>query len=411
MFRKEIFSVLLITISIAGSVSITGCSSSDEPEPTSPELVGNYNGQLDRTWQSLEEQGITAHKINAEGLERRFLLYVPDSLDPSEKYPVITVLHGANINAEITRQFDTLGQFEQIADEQGAIVIYGNACSSSSNSDPFFANTGIWTAQLNSDAVSYDYLDETPYFEAIWEELIRLQIPVDENRWYFIGGSNGAGAINQLRSQGDFYTRRIAAAAEVIGAAPSQFANASRVTHEITGYEKNHQYDYSPEIEDYVFNHPHYFEDIANETKSVSRLVVYSESDPIVTGRDDYDYATIMKRSTDVYAGLMGYTQAVVEHTNEIQLPDYVLEGEGYDGNFYAAAMTTNSKAFLREFPELEDGSNLSIIRLDRAGHGWPNPQQYAMSVVENDGQGFRNQDFDIADMAWNFFRTESKAN
>jgi len=89
----------------------------------------------------------------------------------------------------------------------------------------------------------------------------------------------------------------------------------------------------------------------------------------------------------------------------EAAVPDVVKEGEGYTGSAANALATKDSQAETIDYGSDPSGPRCRVVRFDHAGHLWP------VSDPHDDDAliamlGFRNQDMDMADVLWTFFRT-----
>ncbi len=103
------------------------------------------------------------------------------------------------------------------------------------------------------------------------------------------------------------------------------------------------------------------------------------------------------------WARSLGLPQSAIDNPTRTELPDLIREGDGYSGNSKAAQATLNSRATQYDMGDANTNTWLRLVVLDHAGHGWPNPVAENVTWVVN-RLGFHNQDFDAADLVWEFF-------
>lgn len=113
-----------------------------------------------------------------DGVNRRYILYVPDSYDPEQAYPLVIALHPAGGNAPYMAQ---MTGFDALAERDGVIVLYPEG--------PF----GYWDygAGLPSWEKVPAMLDDPGYIAKAVEE-VQLAYNIDPQRLYAVGFSNGA---------------------------------------------------------------------------------------------------------------------------------------------------------------------------------------------------------------------------
>lgn len=68
---------------------------------------------------------LVEQKLNWQGFERGYLLYVPDSYNPQIPAPLLFDLHGGGGTAANTIKL-TFGGFNKLADKHGFLVVYPN---------------------------------------------------------------------------------------------------------------------------------------------------------------------------------------------------------------------------------------------------------------------------------------------
>ena len=112
--------------------------------------------------------GKTSRSVQVGGTARTYIVYLPQSPDPSKPVPLVYVFHGAGMNA--SEMFD-ITQYSAIADSDGIAVAYLDgqgvtSVSTGSSADPWnvsdnaAAVCGLGTFVNNSNAkVDFDFMD------------------------------------------------------------------------------------------------------------------------------------------------------------------------------------------------------------------------------------------------------------
>lgn len=336
-----------------------------------PKVTGCEGAAVDKTWDSVIEAGLTVEtftqQFKGETVTRRYLQYIPENLDREQASPLVFVLHGAHINAEITRAHDTHTDLEAIADKEGFVVIYGNALSSppEPQADKFFANSGIWNT-VDGVTPDQEKLDnDLNYFLTIIENVKNEGVSLNEKE-IFIGGISNGGLMTLLAVEN----------------LPSTFrAGFAGVPAPTTKRFSRNEID-------------------------VSMMFYYSENDPVFLPyfeNTDITYAELTKMTIDAWALAIGVNKDLVNNWKYIPIEDSQQEGKRYTGSAPIALNTTKTRLEeVRAFSE--DGENeVWIIRSERAGHAIPHPTQFDIETVEK-STGFRNQDVNSIELMWNFF-------
>lgn len=396
---KQRFLSLSVLISLAGC----GGDSSHGIGSSNPEVTGSYQGEATRTWQSIEEAGVKAHVVEFIGTTdsgfeipytRRYLSYVPETPAGPSGYPLLFVLHGANVNPEISRTFDSMGSFERLADQHGFVVIYGNGDQpvANANQDAFTAHSSWWMMPS----------ENRDYLSAIWRQLAAEGVPLDSDKRYLLGLSNGAAIIDQISDQySEFVTRNFAGIGLVAGPWPWYLDEVASHYSESIEVEFTEAMLDEPNLLAYCFEHRDtklsYMQTAIEE---LDIIYFYSENDGAFG--DTTTYRERMQQGIAIHSCLRGESvygdPLVVTH-----FEDQVIEG-GDCGDFPDYTTSTCDSLIKQErYPERPGFGRLSVISSDRSGHGWPYPEQYHESVYLG-WQGLRNQDVDLAEHIWAFF-------
>lgn len=144
--------------------------------------------------------GQTEHTLTHDGIERRYLLYVPTGYEPKTGAPLVLSIHGFASNPQ--QQAD-ISEWNQIADQYGFIVVYPQG-------------TGFplrWNAGQTS-FVRAEGADDVGFITALLDQL-ETDLCINPAQIYVNGLSNGAGMSNRLACQ---LADRIAAIGGVAGA-------------------------------------------------------------------------------------------------------------------------------------------------------------------------------------------------
>src|SRR5215471_19017918 len=166
--------------------------------------------------------GLTVHTFGQEtsrcGLvERRYVSYVPRTLDARTTAPVVLVLHGQGASAEAMMTFQTRGTFNRLADDNRFVVVYGNGLPTSFDIGGL-RKSGRWRSEYTELAST---VDELGYLRRIVEDLTARTVIAGGNEVYLVGQSNGGGmALSAARQRPDTYTG-VAAFMPFVGFSPA----------------------------------------------------------------------------------------------------------------------------------------------------------------------------------------------
>lgn len=130
--------------------------------------------------------GLSNEKLTFGGLQRRYLLYVPATYDPSQATPLVFSLHGFVSNPEQQQQFSA---WETVADKEPLIIVYPQG-------------TGFptrWNAG-DSSYIGESTVDDVGFLRQI-VATVSASLCIDPSRIYTSGLSNGGGMSNRLACQ------------------------------------------------------------------------------------------------------------------------------------------------------------------------------------------------------------------
>ena len=116
-----------------------------------------------------------------DGLERHYILHLPDSYDESKSYPLVFVFHGGGGNAENIQETTN---FSKKADEEHFIVVYPEG----NGKLPHKLLT--WNCGFCCGYSLENNIDDVGYIRALVEYL-KETYSIDADRIYATGMSNG----------------------------------------------------------------------------------------------------------------------------------------------------------------------------------------------------------------------------
>jgi len=305
-------------------------------------------------------------------VQRRYLAYVPDRVVTSgKKVPVVIANHGSWNNAEMMRE-TTLAGFERLADRDGFVVVYGNAMPNPTDkplvecNNVFQANRGWWREPLaDSGKGSDNFIDDEEYFQMILNDLIKKGVPVNKGQ-VFLTGVSGGGSMSMYAAivHGERY-RAIATMA-----APGLFSASKEE---------------------------------GGTQVPLSVFVIYSQGDPLYNQLLNWDgYSAYVKDTLKEWSDVL---QVDTTTTKPFKLPNTIHEGKDYKGDNPAALVTRNSRVTVYDYERGAKGKRLLVYQIDHGGHAGGNATQWGEETINI--VGFRNQDFNSAEVIWQFFKGE----
>jgi polyhydroxybutyrate depolymerase len=143
----------------------------------------------------------TDQRIN--GMRRTYHLHLPSTSDP-EPRPLVIALHGAFSTA---RQMESETQLSRLADRKNFIIAYPNGMG-------LFGKLQHWNAGHCCGKAAKDNLNDLAFIDSVIADIVAAH-PVDTNRIYIIGFSNGGMMAQRYVAE---RSSTIAAAACVAGA-------------------------------------------------------------------------------------------------------------------------------------------------------------------------------------------------
>jgi len=375
---------LALVWGFAASVAIADPIAVQHPVHSSrPELTGMATLAPDSTWDDALDAGLEVRVFGQAGLAdpsqqivRRYLQYVPPKLERGAPHPLVILLHGANVSAEQYRLTDSGESFERLADRDGFIVVYANgayakgATQDYSPNDPFWANGGTWRTCLGPRGGPDHLVDDVAYLREIIARVKAEGLAVDPSRIYLAGVSKGAEMAQRAAREMGSEIAGIGLVVSVLGMPATEALGECGV----------------------------------GAQAPVSVVQIYSEHDPLLTGKDPaapLPYAADMARSGHAWRAAIGVAETPAKQE---ALPDRIKEGAQYTGNVPWALATRDSQVIRYDYPVGRDGAAFRAYVMDHAGHGWPREGGNSVERAELTVRlGFSNEDFDAAEAIWEF--------
>ncbi len=160
--------------------------------------------------QQAKDQGVHTATVRFDGIDRKYMYYIPSGYDAKARLPIVFFIHGYGASAQIG--VDVLGpQFHRRADRDGAIVVYPEATSKH------------WNDRLGGSFPATDTIDDVAYISHLIDLFIN-DFKGDPRRVYVSGSSNGGMMTYRLSVD---IPGKIAAIAPFISAISPQVAAAS----------------------------------------------------------------------------------------------------------------------------------------------------------------------------------------
>lgn len=122
------------------------------------------------------------HELKFEGSQRTFVVYSPSSL-AKEKLPLMIVIHGGTGNAHHSAR--TMGM-NDVAEKNNFIVAYPDGTGTALGAD-----RRVWNAGNCCAIAQRKNINDVKFIKEMIEN-IEKNYPIDENRIYVTGESNGA---------------------------------------------------------------------------------------------------------------------------------------------------------------------------------------------------------------------------
>jgi len=356
--------------------------------------LGDFTGSPQDTWDGLRHIGIEVRNFQQPNLLngdtqvlRRYLQYVPRSIHRHlhhhghnhKQYPLVIMLPGADLSAEVGREWDWGNRLERLAEREKFILIYANAhkpgeLGNQNPGNPFYANGGYWRTCFGKPGTGAEFfeVDDVHYLRHIIHSVKSEGLPVDKQRIYLMGMSNGGEMAQRAAREMPELLAGVGAVMPVnsMPATVPFFSCAARPQHPL------------------------------------SMMFIYSPGDTLLENiyrNGGFDYGQVMKDSVAQWRQALG-----VDGTTETTrlLPNKIREGAGYTGNVPWALASMNSTITRYDYRKATSGADFAVLEINRAaGHAWPNASTTDHAVAETPYNGFKNQDIDAEELLWSFLK------
>ncbi len=357
--------------------------------------LGDFTGSPQDTWDGLRQLGIEVRNFKQtnllkpdEKVLRRYLQYVPRSIHrhrhQAKTYPLVIMLPGADLSAELGREWDWGNRVERLAEKEQFIVVYANShepagdLETQNPGNPFYMNGGYWRTCFGKPGTGPEFytVDDVAYLRKVIARVQAEGLPVDKNRIYLMGMSNG----------GEMVQRAVREMPELLaGAGVVMPVNSMPSTVPFFSCGQRPQ-------------HP------------VSMMFIYSPKDTLLDNiytASGFDYGAIMRDSIVQWRDALKIDSA----SEKVRLlPNKIIEGAGYAGNIPWALASQNSVITSYDYRKATAGNDYAVLEINTAaGHAWPNAGLTETSVAEAPYNGFKNQDINAEEVLWAFLKKNKR--
>ena len=151
-----------------------------------------------------KKSDLPSESIFHDGLERSYILDLPESYDGAKPLPLVLNFHGACMDAASQKAAMNMSP---LGNEHNFIVVYPQGSSENGNEDCLIWNSGPYLTETKAT------VDDLGFVEALLDEL-SVHYAIDQERIYATGFSNGGFMSYAV---GCYLNDRIAAIAPVAG--------------------------------------------------------------------------------------------------------------------------------------------------------------------------------------------------
>ncbi len=257
-----------------------------------------YTGYIDAT-------------ITVDGIARTYCMYVPDipAIHNREPLPLLIALHGAGGTAKGMEENVTVGRFDELAREDGFIVVYPDGVQKQ------------WNDGKNDTSSAKNNVDDVHFISTLID-IISQRYNIDAKRIYVTGLSNGGMMAFRLACE---LSDRIAAIAAVAALMPENLAST-----------------------------------IPNDKVSV--LLIHGTDDPLVPwdGGNVHLFAIEGGRVLSVTQTIEFWVKRdeCTPQISKTYLPDI--------------DETDETRVWKEEYANAKDGARVVLYGIDGGGHSWP---------------------------------------
>jgi len=151
-----------------------------------------------------------------DGLKRSYTYHLPTDYSDKKKFPLIFALHGAGGTGGSFEDKLLKGEFDNIADRDGFIIVYPDAVKK------------VWNHGANDSL--YSTADDAGFLRNLMDYFIK-NYPVDKDRVYFTGISSGGLMTYRMACEN---SGKIAAIATVIASMPQPLDSDCSLVHPVS---------------------------------------------------------------------------------------------------------------------------------------------------------------------------------
>jgi polyhydroxybutyrate depolymerase len=281
-------------------------------------------------------------KFSFNGVSRLYRLHVPASSNSLSKKPLLIALHGYGDNPWIMEAYTGLSR---LADKNQFIIVY--PYGTNSPEDKFLS----WNAGSCCYSAMAANTDDVGFINALTDNLVS-RYPIDPDKIYLIGYSNGAMLVHRLAAQ-----------------TPEKFAAASAVSGSIAG-------ESYPTFTPFSLPAP---------KRSFPIILFHGEKDlvvPFVGGANVYSRQVGLAKFASFNDTLNYWAKA-----DDCSLPEITKPSTG---------------VILRDYSDCQTGNAVSGYSLSDRGHIWPG------SLVEKFIYG-NSRTIDAGETSWQFFQNYTR--
>lgn len=144
--------------------------------------------------------------LDHDGLTRKYVLHVPANFDGRRPLPLVVALHGGGGHAELMAD-DTYYGLGATADREGFAVVFPNGYSKLPG-----GRFATWNAGACCGDARDRQIDDVGFIRAV-VAAVRAQMPIDPNRIFATGMSNGGMMSHRLACDAAYLFRAVASVA------------------------------------------------------------------------------------------------------------------------------------------------------------------------------------------------------
>ena len=341
----------------------------------------------------------TAQTIDIGGVERLYLIHVPENLPEGENVPVVIALHYLGCTAS---QFEAYTLFSDKADQEGFIVVYPQGIDNS------------WNAGACCDPAVTHNVDDIGFISELIDTLIE-EYPIDSGKVFLAGFSNGAILGYALTG---LFPERIAGFASVAGILAMEIdppSNPVPIIH-------FHALDDNAVNINGMWGYPSVY-DLLDDWKTINNIT--TEPD---TFRNDSRVTGILYPSMDSSANILLYISETGGHQWNLNTR---LGTTNSIWEFFSTGINKSYASYdtIQEGPRQRDYKihipSRFFTSVDKttkyplvlAAHGW-NSDAAGMEQMTGFSSKANSEDFFVAylhyvgpppDLSWNYFMDEDK--